>query len=135
MGFSSDTDFKIVFDDGYESVFYIALPLMEKYGFTGTVFPVGNYIGKMNDWDVNFGGINKARHLSKYQIVELSNNGWEIGSHGLTHTAFTSLSRNKLDAELQQSKLILEDIINKEIISITPPFSLLNDQIKDSIIT
>ena len=135
MGFSSDVDFKIVFDDGYESVFYIALPLMQKYGFTGTVFPVVNYIGKMNDWDVTFGGINKARHLSKEQIGELSNNGWEIGSHGLTHTAFTSLSDNKLDAELRQSKLILENIINQEIISITPPFSLLNNHIKDSIVS
>tara|TARA_B110000467_G_scaffold14473_1_gene12500 strand:+ start:30209 stop:30814 length:606 start_codon:yes stop_codon:yes gene_type:complete len=135
MGFSSDPEFKIIFDDGYESIFDIALPLMQKYGFKGTVFPVVNYIGKMNDWDVTFGGINKARHLSRKQLKELSKNGWEIGSHGLTHTAFTSLPEKKLNIELQQSKLLLEDISNQEIISITPPFSLLNNQIKTLILS
>tara|TARA_B110000467_G_scaffold88461_1_gene79974 strand:+ start:3968 stop:4729 length:762 start_codon:yes stop_codon:yes gene_type:complete len=134
MGFSSNPEYEILFDDGYESVFNIAFTLMQKYGFIGHVFPVVGYIGKMNDWDVTFASINKAKHLDASQIKILSDNGWEIGSHGLTHTAFTSLSYEKLKIELDLSKQILEDIIQKKVTSITPPFSRWNNHIKDLIL-
>jgi len=134
MGFSSDQEFKIAFDDGYESVYHIAFPIMMEYGFTGIVFPVVNYIGKMNDWDFTFGRINKVKHISKKQIIELCKNGWEIGSHGLTHTAFTAMSTSALQFELLESKRILEDIAQIEVDSITPPFSRWNPQIKDLIL-
>jgi len=134
MGFSSNSKYKILFDDGYESVYNIAFPLMQKYGFIGLVFPVVNYIGKMNDWDITFASLNKAKHLDYDQITILADNGWEIGSHGLTHIPFTSLATDQLKLELQRSKKILEDIIQKEIISITPPFSRWNKRIKDLIL-
>tara|TARA_B110000263_G_C15025093_1_gene381339 strand:- start:27 stop:632 length:606 start_codon:yes stop_codon:yes gene_type:complete len=134
MGFSSDSKYKILFDDGYESVYDIAFPLMQKYGFTGLVFPVAHYIGQTNSWDVTFGSLNRATHLTTGQIKILSENGWEIGSHGLTHTAFTSLSDESLKIELVQSKQILEEIIEKEIISITPPFSKWNNHINNIIL-
>ena len=134
MGFPTNAKYKILFDDGYESVYNIAFPLMQKYGFIGLVFPVANYIGKMNDWDVTFASINKTKHLDSDQISILADNGWEIGSHGLTHTPFTSLAKDELKLELQKSKKILEDIIKKEIVSITPPFSRWNKRIKDLIL-
>ena len=57
-----ETHLKILFDDGYEYVYKIAFPFMQEYGFTGLVFPVESYIGRMNDWGVTFGSINKAMH-------------------------------------------------------------------------
>jgi peptidoglycan/xylan/chitin deacetylase (PgdA/CDA1 family) len=98
------------------------------------VFPVAHYIGQTNSWDITFGSFNKATHLTVEQIKILSESGWEIGSHGLTHTAFTSLSDKILKIELEESKRILEDVIEKEVISITPPFSRWNDNVKDLIL-
>ena len=95
---------------------------MEKYGFKGIVFPVANYIGLTNKWDVTFFDINKKSHLTKKQIILLANSGWEVGSHGLTHTPFTMLSESDLINEAISSKNILENIIKKKVISITPPF-------------
>ena len=63
MDFSFDSKYKILFYDGYESVHNLAFPLMQKYGSIGLVFPVANYIEKINDWDVTFTSINKAKHL------------------------------------------------------------------------
>ncbi|MBC8310955.1 MAG: polysaccharide deacetylase family protein [Candidatus Marinimicrobia bacterium] len=134
MGFSSDVEYKILFDDGYASVYDIAFPLMQKYDFTGLIFPVVNYIGKMNDWDVTFASFNTAKHVDVNQISVLANNGWEIGSHGLSHSAFTSMCDDQLKIELQQSKEILEDIVQQEVISITPPFSRWNQRVKDLIL-
>ena len=107
---------------------------MRKYGFTGLVFPVANYLGKINKWDVTFGSFNRANHLNLAQIKLLSDNGWEIGSHGLTHRPFTLLSNQKLKSELVESKAILEDVISKEIDSITPPFSRIDDRVKELIL-
>jgi len=103
MGFSFDLDFKIIFDDGYESIYKIAFPFMQKYGFTGLVFPVVSYIGRMNDWGVTFGSIIKAIHLNSTEIKSLVDEGWEIGSHGLTHTAITALSNKELKFELHEA--------------------------------
>ncbi len=77
----------ITFDDGYESVYTNAFPIMEENGLKGIVFPISGYIGKTNDWDVTF-GVNKTMHLTKSQLITLSEHGWEIGSHSHSHRSF-----------------------------------------------
>ena len=57
----------ITFDDGYESVYTQAYPLMEKYNIKGVVFPVAAYIGKTNSWDYNF-LIKPSSHINNTQI-------------------------------------------------------------------
>ncbi len=127
MGFSSHPDFKIIFDDGYESVFRIAYPLMEKYNLKGIVFPIAGYIGKENLWDVNFLGLNKSKHLSEANLIHLFENGWQIGSHGLSHKSIKNLSLNDLKSDLEESKYILEKLLNTKIEKYTPPFGLLDE--------
>ena len=102
---------------------------MKKYGFKGLVFPVVGYIGKFNNWDITFGKNNKSLHLSKIQIRDLHLNGWEIGSHGMTHKAFTLMPKHELRKELIESKSILENIIDSNITKITPPFSSISKSI------
>ena len=93
---------KICFDDGYESIFYNAFPIMEEYGVKGIVFPVTDYIGKYNDWDINF-RINRARHLNIIQIQKLSDAGWEFGSHGHWHRAYSKLTNEERILDLNKS--------------------------------
>ena len=112
---------RLCFDDGYDSVFKNAFPIMEEYGIKGIVFPVTAYIGKFNDWDVNF-GLNRTRHLNIAQIRKLSDSGWEIGSHGHWHRAFSKLTNEERIQDLNKSKIILEDIVGKNIYSFCPPF-------------
>jgi peptidoglycan/xylan/chitin deacetylase (PgdA/CDA1 family) len=62
----------ISFDDGDESVFEIAYPIMQKFGYTGILYLVGNYVGAQGYMDTS-------------QINEMTSNGWEIGSHSMSH--------------------------------------------------
>ena len=55
----------LTFDDGYESVYENAAPIMDQFGFTGTVFLISKYIGKENHWDVNLGG-KVFKHLAYF---------------------------------------------------------------------
>ena len=100
---------KIAFDDGYESVYANAFPIMEEYSLKGIVFPISGYIGKANDWDVTF-GLNKTMHLTKSQLLTLSENGWEIGSHSHLHRSFKWMSNDEIKDDVVTSKRIIEKI-------------------------
>lgn len=88
------------FDDGYESVFRLAYPLMERYGYVGVVFPI---VGRI-------GGVYQGRRLMSYDMLrELQWHGWEIGSHTVSHRHLDMLSQDEIRYELWESKRILED--------------------------
>lgn len=115
---------RIVFDDGYEDAFRVAYPILDALGLSASIFVITNWIGKRNDWDANFFGA--FRHLSLRELRQLSIAGWEIGSHGATHRALTTLSRRALRQELLASKHFLEDALGKPVTRISFPFGMFD---------
>ncbi len=118
----------ITFDDGYESIFELARPILNELGFRAVVFVPLHFLGKYNDWDVQFGS-RKYKHMSAQQIKQMSLEGFEIASHGLQHVPFTSLDSVPLSEELSQSKLQIESICNTEVVSICYPFGRFDQRI------
>jgi peptidoglycan/xylan/chitin deacetylase (PgdA/CDA1 family) len=84
----------LTFDDGSETVYTTALPILQKYGFTGTAFIVYNYISAGLYMDVD-------------QIRALHDSGWEIGSHSLSHVNLRQRP-GKQEDEISSSKKRLE---------------------------
>ena len=84
----------LTFDDGSQSVYSTALPIMQKYDFTGTVYLVNNYVGA-----ANFLNVDDVRAL--YEA------GWEVGSHSITHTDLTLPSVDQ-EKEIIESRLRLQ---------------------------
>ncbi len=121
----------LTFDDAYEDVFKIAYPMMESYAFKGAIFVPVQYIGRLNDWDINFGF--RFKHIGKKELKELQENGWVIGSHTLTHPDLTVIDDTKLRTELCDSKHRLEDIIGNEVYAISYPFGLYNKRVLDAV--
>lgn len=99
------------FDDGYESVYKNAFPIMKKYGFTATVFVCPDLIGKNNDW--NRRDIILRYHMDLNMLKLLKEYNWEIGSHGLGHYNLLRLSQIQLENNLNISKLNLEAMFGK----------------------
>jgi len=87
-----------IFDDGYDDTFHTAYPILESFGFKASLFVITDWIGKRNDWDANFFG--KFEHISLPALRELAAAGWEIGSHGASHRALTTLSSAELRREV-----------------------------------
>ena len=104
----------ISFDDGLESNYAIAAPLLEKYGFTGWFFiPVG-LIGTGKCKDFHHTGNKDCSYMSWREITKLNKNHI-IGCHTLTHCRlFSSLSEEKLKQEIINSKEILENKLNSK---------------------
>ncbi len=115
----------ITFDDGYESVYHHALPVLEEMGFTAVVFIITGFIGRKNSWDANWGGIT-FRHMNATQIIEMAKSGYEIASHGCSHRAFTYLTPDMILQEMVSSREFLGKLTGNEISTIAYPFGLQN---------
>jgi peptidoglycan/xylan/chitin deacetylase (PgdA/CDA1 family) len=131
---ASSNSLALTFDDGYESLWTFARPVMLKAGFTGTIFVITDYIGRLNTWDVNLGG-KLFRHLDWNQIRDFIRHGFEIGSHTASHPDLTSLSDWRLKDELIRSKAVLEDKTDKPVRFLSFPFGRHNRRVVDSAIT
>lgn len=104
----------LTFDDGSQTVSTTALPIMQKYGFTGTAYIVYNYIGLTNDFmDVD-------------QIRQLYAAGWEIGSHSISHVDLTERTDRQQD-EIVDSRIKLERRLGVPILTFAYPFGAYNE--------
>ncbi|MBN2364820.1 MAG: polysaccharide deacetylase family protein [Calditrichaeota bacterium] len=123
----------ITFDDGYSSVCEHALPILKKFNFSAVIFIVTGYIGIKNTWDANLGGITFT-HLHSAQIKLLSESGMEIGSHGVTHRAFTLMKDWEVSAELEESRQKIFKITGRYPQTIAYPFGMQNKKIRQTAI-
>ena len=110
----------ITFDDAYESVFSEAFPILEKAGLKATVFPVTGALGKINRWAPPSQG--RLRIMTAAHLNELSEAGWEIGSHTHLHRSLPGLTDSELTSDLLTSRSILEDSIGRSIRVMAYPY-------------
>jgi peptidoglycan/xylan/chitin deacetylase (PgdA/CDA1 family) len=98
----------ITFDDGYRDVYQNALPVMQRYGFVGTIYIIMDQIG--------VGG-----YLNAKQIAQLIEQGWELGSHSQTHANLRK-SGVSIEKELTGSKETLELLFDTPVRSFSYPY-------------
>jgi len=115
------------FDDGYESVFTNAYPILQEFGFAGTVFIPSAFIGKWNTWDANLGWL-RFKHLHQEQLEILQQNGWEIGAHGRIHRDLVTSTEQERHKEIMGAKQDLE--CYGDIDGFAYPFSRSNMEIR-----
>lgn len=85
----------LTFDDGYTSFCTQAWPIMQEYGFTGTVYVCTSFIGRSN-------------YLTLEQLKALQAAGAEIGSHSCNHISLKEASYEQQVQEILTSKQLLE---------------------------
>jgi len=104
----------ITFDDGYKDFYTQAFPVLQKYGFSATVFLPTAYMG---------GQFLGKDCLSWTEVEELGRNGIEFGSHTVTHPFLHVLGDQDLRAELLASKQEIEDRTGTEISLFSYPYA------------
>ena len=118
------------FDDGYAGLLDNALPILNKYGFTASVYVCTDYLGKTNDW--NFKDKSRRMHLNVEELKELICAGWEIGSHGVTHESLLRLDDAGIEWQLKESKKILEELFGP-VISYAYPYGDISPYIETQV--
>ena len=100
---------QITFDDGEQSQYHNALPLLAEYGISATYFVTPGLIGTA------------AKFLGWEQLRALQAAGHSIQSHGWSHKFLTSCSQAELAHELRASKQSLEDTLGSAVEEISVP--------------
>jgi len=72
------------FDDGLASTFTNVQPILAKYGMTGTDYVITGCIGMTTAPNTCHANTDTT-YMSWNQVETLQNDGWEIGSHTVTH--------------------------------------------------
>jgi len=98
----------ITFDDGHESDLIVAAPELARRNLHAIFFIVWSYLGRPG-------------YLSRDQVIALRAQGFEIGSHGLTHTRLTQVGAAEASNELLESKRRLEDLLQEPIAALALP--------------
>jgi len=112
----------ITIDDGYRSAFDIAYPILKKHGFTATYFVYTDFVSATRsamNWD---------------QLRQIKADGFEIGSHTLTHSDLTKPKPGenrdaylkRIKHELAQSKVIIDAKLKQDTLFVAWPFGKSN---------
>jgi peptidoglycan/xylan/chitin deacetylase (PgdA/CDA1 family) len=112
----------ITFDDGLTSVALDAAPLLHERGFAATVFCVGGYLGRTNDWPSRRLETPVRDLASAADLAQLAAAGWEIGSHSMAHAPLVSSDNGDLHHQIVRSKHVLEQAIGVSVRSFAYPY-------------
>lgn len=110
----------ISFDDGWETAYSVALPIMQRNGIRSTQFVLGDEFSNI-------------AYLSEAQVKDMQKQGHEVGSHSMTHPDLTSLDDEDLAHEVNKSKEVLHKRLNTPIIDFASPLGAQNEKTIDAI--
>jgi peptidoglycan/xylan/chitin deacetylase (PgdA/CDA1 family)/glycosyltransferase involved in cell wall biosynthesis len=97
----------LTFDDCYEDLLTVALPILEERAIPAVAFAVSGCLGGINEWDSSLGAT-QLRLLNGGELRKLAERGVEIGAHSRTHRQLTRLSTDELIGEVAGSASDLE---------------------------
>lgn len=119
--------FSVTFDDGFQSVYTRAWPILEELGIPATVFLPTASVGQQNP--VCWPGFTphpmppeELLPMGWAEVRELVATGWEVGSHTVTHERLPQLTPAALDAELRDSRQICEQETGAPCRTLAYPF-------------
>lgn len=105
----------VTFDDGYETVYREAFPILQEVGFTATVFLITGYCGKQNSWPGHVSPVGEQSLLCWTQIEEMARHHIEFGSHTVTHPDLACLTHQEAEREMQDSKQMIQERIGRGV--------------------
>ncbi|HEU5335896.1 MAG TPA: polysaccharide deacetylase family protein [Terriglobales bacterium] len=106
----------LTFDDGLESDYTCALPLLRTFGAPATFF-------------VNTSTIGQPGYVSWSQLAEMRDAGMSIQSHSHRHMDLTVLSPEVLKHDLSVSKQQVEDRLGRAVRFLAPPHGIVNRRV------
>jgi len=102
----------LTFDDGFESNYKVAFPVLKDFGLTATIFLTTGFLGRRCTWDKKE-DIPELPLLSWEMVREMSAYGIDFQAHTVTHPHLPQLSEDKIRKELTDCRRMIEDELGK----------------------
>ncbi|MGA2255620.1 MAG: polysaccharide deacetylase family protein, partial [Thermoguttaceae bacterium] len=109
-------DVALTFDDGCETDLLTAAPLLRQLLYNATFYITVGFLGNRG-------------FLSRAQLRELTDQGFEIGCHSMTHAYLSDLGAKELHYEIADSKQALEQITGRPVEHFSCPGGRLNSRV------
>lgn len=116
----------LTFDDGYQDFLTYAMPVLERCGFTATVFVIAGRLGGQDEW--NRPAPEKTL-MTADEVRQVANSGMEIASHGLEHVSLPELDDTQLNAETVSSRAILQEVTGQQVRGFCYPWGHLDTRV------
>lgn len=133
----------LTFDDGYESFYVYALPLLEQYEMSAVVSIIGSYTdeySKTDDHNVEYSHLNweQVKELSQSPYVEIGNHtddmhktgGERKGCHIASYESFDEYKK-AFSSDLGSLQNKIQDNTNKSTFVFAYPFGCICDEAKE----
>jgi peptidoglycan/xylan/chitin deacetylase (PgdA/CDA1 family) len=117
----------ITFDDGYADLHEHALPVLDRFGFTATVFVT---TGWLRDAGPYAAGTPLGRMLTWRQTEEVAATGVEIGAHGHSHAQLDQLGDPALREELHRSRELLQERLGCPVQAMAYPYGYSSARVR-----
>jgi peptidoglycan/xylan/chitin deacetylase (PgdA/CDA1 family) len=117
----------ITFDDGYRSNAEVAVPLLQKHGFSATIFVVPGRFGQTNGWDADE---LQEPLLTADEVRALRAQGISFGSHTMSHARLTAVSPDVARRELRESREALEALLGEPVRTICYPWAQHSESVR-----
>lgn len=104
----------LTFDDGFRDFYTQAYPILDRAGYSATVFLSSAYIDKPF--------LTGRDCLRAKEVRTLCDRGIEFGSHSVSHRRLVELSPEELADEVAASKQVIQDITGDDVTLFSYPY-------------
>jgi peptidoglycan/xylan/chitin deacetylase (PgdA/CDA1 family) len=111
----------LTFDDGYEDFLYDVVPVLERVGFSATLFALGS-LPSENNWKHYHEPKPQLKLLGAEGVREVAARGMEVGSHGMNHVWLSGLEPDLLEEEVSGSRQALSELLGEEVEGFCYPY-------------
>lgn len=122
-----DRELAITFDDAYRGLRDHAFPILEAHGFPAICFVITEYAGRLNRWDVAYGG-RRFAHLAWRDMRRWQARGITFASHTATHPRLTWIAGHRVRSELVRSAAALRSALDVAPAMLAYPFGAAGDR-------
>lgn len=136
----------ITFDDGQESFYKYAFPLLKKYGFCAVLSVIGKYseqFSKYEDHNIDYSHITfmEIKELLESGIVEIGNHSYDMHSNlkgdrkGVSQGKYESddVYKNALETDINRFNELFDENVGFKPNIFTYPFGIYSEKTKEII--
>jgi peptidoglycan/xylan/chitin deacetylase (PgdA/CDA1 family) len=117
----------ITFDDAYRGLRDHAFPVLAAHGFGAVCAVITEYAGRLNRWDVAYGG-RRFAHLAWRDLRAWAERGIDVVSHTATHPRLTWLPDGDVARELAWSRDVLRAELGVQTPVVVYPFGAAGER-------
>lgn len=137
MPTSSRRELYVTFDDAFRDVLDV-VPLMRRLGIHATVFAATSFAEEGRVFDVpelaDEAAVNGARMATMRwdDLRELVAEGFDVGSHTVTHPHLPRLGDGEIESELRESRERLEDELRRPCLFLAYPYGESDARVQEA---